>query len=409
MKEIKVTDIYEYQNISSENSWNLLYNKLKEFGLLKCNDKVMLDFDGISLIKPQNYNTFKLLLTNDNIYMRLYNCDDIGEIKVMCLMSNYDTSRVENVNNIVEEEKVDKKKERLLALVEDIKKYVVENGDYVDFNMYKAYNQITPADNLKAICYYVEELCKTGKYKEIRLNLKEVYAINEAVDMIVDLKNAMKSRYDVMVAIDTDVKDVIDRIRLDMNKYLTEGMGQKDKLGQLKKLKKNQVGLLIKYKASKSRDRYGRYGNGETASCRIAVYKGVKKAKDSEGNDTYKVMFDTYNSNTFYTKAHLYELGEDIEDECIECNKVSAYIDSVGLDGKFTGSSYAFARIVQTKEEDLIQMDIVEKINNELQIVSKTVTIPERAKYVFDDFDIEYDEEELLKDIKETRRILNLD
>ena len=199
--------------------------------------------------------------------------------------------------------------------------------------------------------------------------------------------------------------------------------------------------MLIKYKASKAIDKFGRQGKGEIVSSRIAIYRGIVKKPnyraarmfsnnkeekflnlkfnengllvDEKGNliETSKVgiLIDSYNNDKFCTRTEwmAYNDGELMDENGnyikeLPCEHLIIDLNDIGLMDMFLGSSYHFIKPIQRSKEESTTLIIEYDSENE-KYIKKVCTIPERIKEVCNDWGVSVNVIELEKDIRASK------
>ena len=401
-KVIIVKDICQVDTISVKNdkAWGLLGEEANT-AIAEGYDNVLFDFNGIMLVKPWLNTVFSKFINDSRIELKLYNSDDVCQsLYAWGLLGQVEglDKRIKNENNFVytglsTEEKMNMKKaSELLKYMEQD-----ESGNWV-LPCNKKYGQ----------------LCSDSTIKLIEKVLIDFYEQNHVSDLILDIdglalnKNIFKSlaemynnveKKGIQLEIRTQDKEIKNKIELAICLYKKGTVTTADKLEIVNKyLVKGTVGIFQKFLENKKRDEFGRFGEGKALYCRIATFEGISQT--SRNNAVLR--FRTYNNDTFFTKQH-WALENNFALEKLEYEDVEVPVEQVGLFDRFIGSVGHFMAPVQYKVEDSM---IMYDVNNEGYIVQKTMTIPERAKEVFEDWDIEYDKEALNAAIERTSQIL---
>ena len=396
---ISARDILRVDTISKGNDkpWDKLIASMET----ECpkGTPVEFDFRGIEVIQPCNSNSFLKLLSNPDFYMTMYNNENtVNSIKLMCTLNGYNKDRIKNVNDIIpkamtsEEKTIERMAVQLMPYFE-----TSDTGTQGILNVHKRFDQIGQPNTVKYIEAAIKKYSEETGVKDIKVYTRMMNIQPSVIETISDMVESMhKSGIEVtFLSDDRETQDKID-MRLDLGKA---NYSSSERLNIMKsRLSENKVGILIKYKDGGGKDEFGRHGKGEKGSVRIALFKGF-----SSKNGTPAALFRSFNSNTFFTKSHWY-LEHDCEElKSLSYDDILIPVEELGLYNDFLGSKYHFSSPVQyTKGGEMIMYSTTETGS----VVGTAMTIPERAKAVFDDFGIKYDRENLDLCIEETRKIL---
>ena len=397
---ISARDILMVDTISKGN--DKPWDKLIAYMEAECpkGEPVEFDFRGIEVIQPCNSNSFLKLLSNPDFCMTMYNNENtVNSIRLMCTLNNYDTSRIKNVNDIIpktmssEEKTIERMASQLMPYFE-----TSDTGIQGTLNVHNRFDQIGQPNTVKYIEAAIKKYSEDTGVKDIKVYTKMMSIQPSVVETITDMIEQMhRDRIEVtFMSDDKDIQDKID-MRLDLGKA---NYSSSEKYNIMKsRLTMNRVGLLIKYKEGRGKDEFGRQGKGEKVMVRIALFKGFTKR-----DNTILACFRSFNGNTFYTKSHWY-LEHDCEElSSLNYDDILIPIDELGLYNDFLGSKYHFSNPIQYSKGG---ETIMYSTNENGSVVGTSMTIPERAKAVFDDFGIEYDHESLDKYIEETLNIVD--
>ena len=360
--------------------------------------EINFDFKGIVIGNPCNSSSFMKLLGDPKIYLTIYNNESVAEsIRIMCILNGQPTDRVTNVCtfNKNQAKKVDK---QLEEMAKDLLNYFETSGNRGVLYIQRRFDQIGVARTVDyiraALIKYVEE---TGN-KDLVLFTANMSIQPSVIKLLARLEDDVKP-YGATLHI-VSQNNVVN-VKLGLSQRVNKAdYTLEDRMDIARaKLKPLRVGVLHQYKDGKAKDEFGRQGKGEMASSRIAIVTGV-----GIGEDKMSISFRTYNGHKFYTKAHwmLENDGERLNE--LEYTDVVAHISELGIYNDFLGSKYHFVTAVQQKPDGLVDMY---SINENGSVVKDVMTIPERAKAVFDDFGIKYDEESLNAYIEATREKIN--
>lgn len=360
---------------------------------------VEFDFRGIEVVQPCNSTSFLKLLSNPDFGMVMYNNENtVNSIRLMCTLNNYATERIRNVNDVIpkvmtaEEKAIERMSQQLLMYFE-----TSADGKTGFIDVTKRFDQIGQPATVKYILAAVEKYSENTGVKEITVHTKMMNIQPSVIEAMANMVDEMH-KVGVELTLVSDDKSIQDK--LDMSLDLGRASySNADKLRIAKnRLTPGRVGLLTKYKDGKVKDEFGRQGKGEKVMVRVAIFRGFY-----ERNGYMAACFQSFNVHKFYTKQHWYlENDQEILDK-VPSDEQYIPIDELGIYNDFIGTKYHFSSLVQYGSNGSTMMY---SINESGSAVGTMMTIPERAKAVFDDFDIEYEEETLLEYIKETRRIL---
>lgn len=389
--------IYRNGILSQDNGWKTIREYLEDKGYVgEGKEDVMLDFKNISVTEPRKHNNFKLLLKYDNLYMTFYNIEsDVAQIKIECILNKYNKERFTNID-IKKDKKVPMQELKIINGAKSVMDKFEFDGDKLIFNMSKHYSQMNNGMTVMYITRAAETIIdsKNGEIKSMLIILGSIASNSSTVELMVKSSISIEKKYGITVDFDVDNPDVEKLFNLHMHVKTVGESNDSDRLNAFSKLSDDEVGILIKYKNGRAVDEFGRLGHGEVVSSRVAIYKGTVST-DDEG---IKVLFQSFNSNKLYTKQHwaIENDGEELSE--LDFSEVSVKISDIGLEDLFLGRQYHFIKP--------IQRDINENISlyslDDDKLIRNSVTIPERARLVFDDFGIQYNREELEKAIRIT-------
>lgn len=397
MKKIIVREVYTVDTISKTNNtaWGILIDLLEK----NKDEDILFDFKGIQVIEPWNNDTFKKFLSYDNAYMKLYSsAKTVQTINFACKLGGMKTDRFIN-ENIVAAPKISKEELMVRKMATELQKYFIENDGTAILEIYKRYDQIGSINTVDYIEAAILMYSNDNGIKNIILDTNNIFIQQNILELIADTIGRAYSKGIVLNVMSKD-KDVMNKIGLYQHLASGGSINAEDKYKIAKdSIPKNMVGMLTKYKKSKSVDEFGRYGSGEAISCRVALFNGFCKNR----NGVVCLRFTSYNGNTFYTQEHwaLENDGETLEK--MESEVLTIPIDEVGIIDKYLGSKYHFTNPIQYEEKDSTTMYGVGKDGN---IETYSITIPVRIKQVLDDWNIEYDESSLIHAISETERLI---
>ncbi len=398
-KEVLVKDIYAVDTISKGNSraWQNLMDYINNN--IGSNDTVEFDFKGIEVIQPWGTPEFKKLMQDPRVYLKIWNnADTVTSINIMCALNGFPDSRAENMV-VTPVKKMTKEELKIIEMGKELQDYfTVDEDGNPHLNVHDRFDQI----GVPATVNYIEAAMRmyAEEHQSSKMYLDAINIVIQT-SVIKNVTNLIKKLADIGVELVINSNDTKVMNKVGMYRSLEESSveSEKDKIRVIKaNLRPGKVGMLIRYKDSKATDEFGRRGNGEPLWCRVAIYTGIKREKN-----TIVLNFRVYKGDTFYTHVHWALEHDDSVLSCLECENVTIPVDQFGMYNDFLGSRYHLITPVQIKPEHSITMYGVDE--NE-RITHTSMTIPERIKTVFDDWGIKYDNESLQSYIQKTREIL---
>lgn len=412
MKTVLVSDIYDVTQISKSNDapWKLMQQIMRES---EAHEKVLFDFDGIELKEPWNNLEFKKLIADERVHIKVYGSEDVANsMIILCMSLKTDTSRIINADELIIDTPITENK-NLKIMTERIRGGVSETAEGYELMLNDVIDQVGSHETVTAIKNVIDEHIKDDKSKKFLINTEymfiQVNMVKVLAEMVVDYTS---QGYNV------DIISYEDETERDLKTYICLScaikLSTEAKVKIIKEnLKPGTVGFLARYKDSKGKDMFGRYGNGEIVTSRPAIFLGVGRSK---GTGKYAVKIQEFDGHTFQTRIQ-YQLDNDGERlKQPRTKNIIIDVDDIGIMASFVGSKYHFNLPIQDNINKMVAIYKIEEQEGtdedgeELGSVIKTekVTIPEFCKLVLDDFDIEYNREKLDEDILETKRILNL-
>lgn len=394
MKEIVVREVYKVDTISkdNENAWNVLTGIMDEE-----DGKVLFDFKGITLVEPWTNMAFRKFISNDRVYMRLYSSRKIAEtIELACELGGMKKGRFVNIDVEVPV-KITAEEKKILNIANKFQEHIIKDGGKAVFNIYEEMDQIGVVETVNYIKKAIELFLDNNQdVREFQLNTGKISIQTSIIESILEMFNDINDTYgDVNLEITSTDDDVNNKVKLYKNVMMNRTITKEEKYRIIKKeLKYKMVGMLTRFKTSKSVDEFGRYGEGIPICCRVAIFEGIV-------DDL--VVFRTFHGNSFYTLTHwmLQNDGEKLRE--LHDSIVEIPIDELGITNKFIGSNYHFNMPIQRDKKDY---DIIYDIDENGKVLYNKVTIPERIQRVLDSWREEYNKEELMKAIEYTKEIL---
>lgn len=397
MESVLVKSIYSVDTISKGNS--KAWVKLMEYMDGKDYD-VEFDFKGIEVVQPWATIEFKKFMQNPHVHIKMWsNLDTVNSINLMCMLNNFKENRA--VNEEIKVERVPTKEElKIAAQAADLQKYFEVVDGVPTLLIYKRFDQIGVPITVAYIEAALKKYAADNGVNQLKLVTRNITIQSSVIENITNLIEQL-AEVGVELDIDSNDTEVMNKVNIYRNLSKKKVFSSDDKEKFIKStLKPGRVGMLIKYRESKATDEFGRSGKGKPLSCRAAIYLGMRHNKDGEA----ELHFRTYNGNTFYTKEHWALEHDNGVLSSLETTHEVMTIPQFGMYNNFLGSKFHFIEPVQLNAADSMTMY---GVSNEGKVTRTIMTIPERIKAVFDDFDVEYDKESLELCIEKTRECLN--
>lgn len=414
MKEIKVAEVYDVTQISKGNdkAWILLQREIEKLRAAGCTDDIMLDFDSIELFEPWLNMEFCKILQDDSIHLKIYNSDTLkATLDIKCLSLNSKEGRIHNVTaEYITYEKdnmpegIKEKKENMMKAM--LEKGVHETEDGYLLMLNDVIDQVGSRETVSAIKTLIYEHLDNNRSKKFVIDTEYMFIQKNILKVMAEMvKDLGESGMFVEIKSDDDETSAIISSYLELD-FRTK-LSQEEKVKIIKEqLKLGTVGLLGRYKQSRSKDELGRMGKGEVVTNRPAIYLGVGKKKS---NESYVMKIREYSASPdkFCTKLD-YSLDADGgELEELESSIIYINLDNIGFSRFFVGEMCHFSLPVQTSNYGCKSTYYIEEADGETKIMTKRVTVPEYMKMVLDDFNVEYNREVLDGCIDETRKRLS--
>lgn len=398
MKIINVKEVYNVSQISSSNSkaWEIL-GELKE-GVV---GEILYDFKGIELSEPWNNTGFIKFMQDERVYLKVYSDERLKEtLELMCSMGNIKTGRVIN-EDIVAHDDIKPMDKKMLMMVEKALRYIEKDEDNgigeLDVDIIVA--QLGSISTVDAIIEAIKRYKEKSGIKKYKLDMGLMDIHVSVIEYIVKKVAELKS-VGIEIKVESDDDNVIGLLKtyecmLGKGRY-----NDKERMGIIKKvIPEGTVGMLSKYKETKSKDSFGRCGDGKPVICRPAIYKGIK-----EVDGVLYAEFTEYVGTTFMPSMQ-YELDNDGESHPgLSSKSVVIPLIKLGLCDCFIGELYHFNLPIQLRERDFITTYDY-RDDGSIHTVKKS--LPEYIKLVLDEFGIVYNRSYLDQSITETYKLLN--
>ena len=396
METINAHGILNVDTISRGNNkpWEKLLAYMAEHNI---NEPTNFDFNGIEIVQPYNSDSFLKLLGNPNFYMTIHNNPKVAaSINVMMALVGGNSDRIRAVQAEIPKKETPEQR-NLANMAKQLQEYFETNNGVGELHIYKRFDQIGVPKTVN----YIREAMKLY-HENTKVSHIVLYTSNISIQPCVtqEVANLVKDMAEVGITLEIVTDDPDLRVKLGIyhsigaNNYT---LAQKFDIMKAR-LTKGRVGILTKYKEGRSTDEFGRMGRGEKAQVRVAIFQGFQKT-----DTTVMAVFRSFNGNTFYPASHwqLEHDGEIMED--IKGDLVYIPISDLGIYNDFVGPRYHFSTPVQYSDEG---SEYIYGADHEGKVHGRLMTIPERAKEVFEDHLIPYEHESLDAYIEETRRIL---
>ena len=389
----KIKELYNVDTISQDKGWKRVHEALPE------GEEVMIDFYGTNVVDPWDCPEFKKLLKNPLVHMKFTNCDElVRRIKIMCVVEGMDEEHI--TNEVVEVPKGKTAEEKKIERIgtELVSSFVVE-GTKATFVVGNRYSQMHSTNTLNYIKFAIDLLVETKGIKTVVLDFRGITILRHVTEFVSDIIIEYKTK-DIDLLVETEDAETINDLKLFIHQATNKTYDPKTKAMVIKNnVPKNTAGILIKYKKSRALDEFGRHGNGEIVSSRVALLKEIVIE-----NGANIAVIESFNNNYFYTPQHWLVEHDNEPLKKLKSDIVKIPMKELGYGDLFLGSQYHFLPPVQQdiSENRVVITDIDEDGKN----IKQTCTIPERIKLVFDSWSIEYNKEELEKAILATKELL---
>lgn len=399
--EIKIRDQFNVHYITLSNS--TIWNRIDKFvESLNTDEDILLDFKDVRLENPQMNKDFHNILRRHNVRFKIYNYSNLVEaIDMACKLCNAPTGRVENIGSVeIEQKKPDKNIDADPDVIEKLLNFTTIEGNELRVDYCKAYYGMTKQSMINSLDEAIQiKLSEASNITKITVDLNKIMVQKAIIKYLVELVDKYSADYEF------ELLSLIGKEDFEMHSAIKNGLAKDltaaDKVKIMKReLKKNVVGLLIMYENKRGgKDTYGRVGNGEILWCRYAILKNVVNK-----GGIPMAIFKVYHLNDFHTTLH--KSIENLDSQELKEDTLEIEIDKLGFFDYFLGSEFHFNLPIQFDKEGTVS-EWVEVEDCKAGI--RNLTIPELAKHVLDENNIEYNREELQKAIDWTYEVLNKD
>lgn len=393
MTKLKIRDIIEIDTISQDKVWKKIRASLPD-------DEVEIDFTSVDVKEPWTCPEFVQMFSSGKVRMTFTNNESlVNRLKIMARLSNIPDDYITNIHiekapvKTPEELKIEKWG---FALIDY---FVIGEDNVARFECKKKYTQIQNTTTIAYISKAIEKINADKGITTFVLDLNGIVVLANIVQSIVDMSLRF-SESGINVLIDSNDKNVIDTYKLSKHNKTTTVVSNKERFNIFREnIAPETPCMIIKYKSSKAVDDYGRHGKGEIVSCRIGIFHNVYLS-----NGEFVVDLTAYRDSTFYTKIHWAVEHDNEVLKSMYREELTMSVDKIGFGSKFLGSDYHL--LLPTQENLNENREVIYDIDENGRNIKAMCTIPERIKYVFDSWGIEYNKEALDKAIKETREHL---
>lgn len=402
MINILVREIYKVDTISKINNkaWEVMSALLSE------DEDYMFDFRGIELVDPWLNDEFSKFIRDERVHLQLYSSEKTAyTINTMCVLGGMKPNRVFNTD-VVAPKAMTPAEKLAIEMAKQLQDYFeVDETDSnsVKFNIYKRFDQLGSVNTIEYMEAAIRLYVSQNRDSNITLDLGSIFIQKNILELISSKIDEMLSDGIRISAVSTE-KEVNDKIGLHRHLSNNREYTVEDRLEMFRNIKPGTVGMLSKYKSSRGVDEFGRQGNGEVVSCRVAIFRGMRSGGITAGGNDMPV-FEVYNGDKFYTRQH-WELEHDFDElDELEVVNIIPDVTEVGLYGEFLGSKYHFMEPIQY---DTSGSTVMYSLDDNGKLITEKMTIPERIETVLEDWNVEYDRDKLKQCLNETNKILNI-
>lgn len=396
-------ELYAVDRISQNKGWIKLREALDA---LDTKDDILIDFTGINVSDPWDCPDFINILKNPKLHMLFKNKDElVTRIKMTCILNGAYPDNIENIEiekpkeKTAEEKKIEQYGEGLRQIFGADERYpgalVIDLG--------KKYTQLHNTATINYLKYAIDKLHEeTGQTHYIAI-VGKTNILDNVLELLANIIVKYKSQ-GIVLEVDLDNPDAETKIGLYLHKATAKVYSIDEKIKFVKEhlVKGGMPGILIRYKKSRSLDNFGRYGKGEVISSRIAIIRGMEyRSKDH----TPVIVVESYNNDYFFTGQHWLIEHDNEQLQSVRVDKLEISLDELGFLDSFLGSTYHFMEPIPLDDTD--NCKVIVAIDEDGKNVIRSCTLPERMKYVFDDWGIEYNDKYLDGCIEKTAELQN--
>lgn len=401
---VSVYDICKVYIISyfDDEPWKKIDEAVEKLASEHPGEKIELDFQSIQLMEPWKNKIFRTFMAKRLANIIVYNESLANYIKTMCIAGGMGTDRVKLIK--IEAPRVKTAAELTIERIanewQDIFEVDENNPNTVYIRIHKKIGQMTSDDVIEYIKESTKMFLKNHEANKLVLDTQNLYVGQYCTNALGKLCAEYEND-----GIEFIVKN--NKEKVENNCKIAAALARQGEFTPARKMaefnkrvKVNQVGLLMAYTKTRSTDIMGRSGNGEIKSCQPAIFLGATKV-----NNTYNLKFRVYVLDKFYTRVQ-WAIENDGAINKLVYHEIEVPIDSCGLNGIFLGREYHFNQPIQYHNgKEGGSMELMEMDENN-HSTARLVTIPTFIKKVLDDHGVEYDEENLKLCIAKTHAII---
>ena len=393
MIEKKLKELYSVDTLSQDKGWQIIYDKLKDI-----KEDIKIDFTYITVIEPWKLPSFQELIKMPNVYFKFTNNDKlVDKLKMLFIMEGFDVNRLENI--VVEVPRAKTSEElKIERGGEDLLPCFKVDGTKANINLSEKYTQLGNTNTINYIKYAIDKLNKEQGVNEFLIKFGNISAMNSVLEYFAEVEYNY-SKEGITIIFDIDNPENINSMGLFRHKIRNNNYDLRSKILYIKRYLQAHPympGMLIQYKKSRALDEFGRQGKGEKIMSRISVIRSI---------DGGVVTIDTYNSNYFYTNQHWIVTHDNQPLDGLRCDTKKIKVEELGFCNEFLGTKYHFIEAIQQSESESTK--VIYGITDTGANISKLCTIPERMKFVFNDWGIQYNKEMLERAIKLSAERIN--
>lgn len=359
---------------------------------------VVLDFKGVHLNEPYSNVDFNKMIRNENVSMRVYNYSKlVSRIDMICRLANVSMGRVENIGVVLEaKRKPDSYTDVNPRLVSVIKKIIYEDGGILYIPYANALQGIERESTLNSLDQAIIDSIESSEVQinSVVLDLTNTRIQSNVMDSMIEMIDRYKKDIEFKMINAINMREF--EMKVAVEKGFKKNMPDSDKYEIMAgELKDNTVGLLSMYNNKRSNvDQFGRLGNGNIVWTRYAILLYMDEL-------SYTATFRVFSNHTFHTSIH--KAIENMGDVGLNDDIIEVKMSEIGFFDYFLGSGFHFNYPMQYDKEnsERLWLEVEEGLADKVEL-----TIPERAKVVLDEYEIEYDKEGLENAIRQTRSII---
>lgn len=365
-------------------------------------EDITLVFKSVGISQPYLSPVFNELIRYPNVKIDIYyDLKTYKEIVGYLQLQDLPLDKVRHFENVKHKNKPDYS-EKFVEWFKEMSS-VDEHEDYIDIStksngvasysakgIFKAYGKMLED---------TKEKYGGKRIRKVSFNFENSVVVDTAIelfDLILDLK---KSGVE-MECTNCSEMSLFERYAETKDTKVVTLKDREDYFNNM--LKMNQV-VIMEHKPKTRRKNFLKESLSDPISVRVAIYKGWCTV------DNIKCLkFVTYFVDTFTTmedyKLKMLEKECDEEEHILKTEDalvrpvdIASFVHGDGY--SFLGDNYTIYRCIQNDAESYQNIYVVGK---DRKIYNVKCALPQLIKDVFKEFDVEYNEEELEKDIKDT-------